>query len=682
MWRASIRGRDLFVASIPVTASLFLAGYLMVRAEAAARQAFVQTANRLRSEMSERLSRPVESLSVLSSFMEISGSVTRQQFRLLAIPLLGRHRAVSAFEWLPFVRSENRPSVEAEARAAGLTDYRFWEMGPDGTSRDAGRRPFFIPIHYMEPPSAGAIGFDVASDPQRLSTAEKARDSGRVTASQPFLLIEDAGRKDASPAVAVYAPVYVERDPATVAERRAALLGFALVVFRAAPLMDAAASKAGAAGVAFLLRDAEAPAAPALAERAENPLRFTALPRRAGFEVSTVEDFADRKWKLQAVPLPGHFVPSRRAPVGVALAGLLAGVFGLTLVTSLRVILRLKRQREKVGPYRLVRRLGRGAMGVVWEARHALLRRPTAVKLLAPGTEGERALARFEREVQLTAGLTHPSTIAIYDYGRTADGIFYYAMELLRGLNLQQLVAFEGPLPARRVVGLLRQACGALSEAHAAGLIHRDIKPANIMVCLYGGIPDFVKLLDFGLVKDIAAPDETETPTPAAGMTEVGLLSQDGSLLGTPLYMSPESMSNPGGLDARADLFAIGAVGYFLLTGKAPFPGRTAIEIFKLQRRGLPVPLTEPALAVPSGLAATIGRCLSFRKEERPASADALEALLESCGVTPWSATEARAWWRTRGAAALEATRPDPEERESEQAVFLATASGSQSGAP
>jgi serine/threonine-protein kinase len=470
--------------------------------------------------------------------------------------------------------------------------------------------------------------------------------------------------------------VYVEREPATVSERRAAVLGLAAVIFHVAPLMDAAASKAGASGVAFLLRDVDAPGAPALAER---PLKFTSLPKRTGFEVSAVGDFADRKWRLDAVPLPDHYVASKRTPVAVALAGLLAGMLGLALVNSLRVILRLKRQREKVGPYRLVRRLGHGAMGVVWEARHALLRRPTAVKLLAPGTEGERALARFEREVQLTAGLTHPSTIAIYDYGRTADGVFYYAMELLRGLNLQQLVAFDGPLPARRVVGLLKQACGALSEAHAAGLIHRDIKPANIMICLYGGIPDFVKLLDFGLVKDVAAPDEREASPAVTETGEDGLLSQDGSLLGTPLYMPPESMSDPGGLDARADLFALGAVGYFLLTGQPPFPGRTAIEIFKMERHGPPEMLSKLGDGVTPALAAAIGKCLSFRREDRPASADALEALLEGCGVTPWSAAESRAWWRTRGEAALEAMRPEPGELESGQAVFPATASGSHS---
>jgi CHASE1-domain containing sensor protein len=672
--RSSVRGRDLFVASIPVTASIFLAAYLFVRGQEAERRLFEQKSQLLRAAMVERLSQPLESITALARFMEVSGSINRQQFRLLAAPMLGRHRSVYAFEWLPFVREEHRAGIEAEARAGGLTDYRIWETAPDGSQREAPARSFYVPIQFMEPPGAGALGFDVSSDPARRAIAEKARDRGEIVASQPFQLVEDTG-KDSSPAVALYAPVYVEGDPATVAERRAALTGFVLVIFRVAPLMESAASQADGRDIAYILRDAGAPSSPTLAER---PLRWSTLPRRDGFEKKFDYDFVDRKWVLETVPLPGRFEPSWRGPIAAALIGLLTGVIGLTLWVALRLILRLKRQREKVGPYRLVRRLGRGAMGVVWEARHALLRRPTAVKLLAPGTEGERALARFEREVQLTAGLTHPSTIAIYDYGRTADGVFYYAMELLRGINLQQLVSFDGPLVPGRVVHLIRQACGALSEAHAAGLIHRDIKPANLMACIYGGIPDFLKVLDFGLVKAIGAGDGS---IPEGGSVDEGdaSLSQDGSLLGTPLYMAPEGMSDPTGVDARADIFALGAVGYFLLTGKAPFPGRTAIEVFKLERHGPPIPLAKAApMAVPESLDAAIGRCLSFDRHGRPASAEELDALLEACVIAPaWTPADARAWWRDRGEAALDATRPGPDERESGQAVFPATASGS-----
>ncbi len=674
LWRSSLRGRDLFVASIPVTASIFLAGYFFVRSQETQRQEFTRRAQLLEAAMAERLSLPLESITALSRFMEVSGSLTRRQFRLLAAPMLKRHRAVYAFEWLPFVRDEHRASVEREARAAGLTNYRIWDTGPDGSPRKAEGRPYYVPIHFMEPPGAGALGFDVASEEARRATAEKARDTGTIVASPPFLLVEDAGKRESSPVVALYAPVYVEGDPATVAERRAALLGFALVIFRVAPLMDTAAGRADARGIGYLLRDANAPSSPTLAEW---PLRWSSLPRREGLAQSLVYPFVDRKWVLDVVPLAGRFEPSWRTPIAVALAGLLTGMIGLALVTSLRVILRLKRQREKVGPYRLVTRLGHGAMGVVWEARHALLRRPTAVKLLAPGTEGERALARFEREVQLTSGLTHPSTIAIYDYGRTADGVFYYAMELLRGINLQQLVAFDGPLAPGRVVHLMRQACGALSEAHDAGLIHRDIKPANLMACIYGGIPDFLKVLDFGLVKAIGGIEATPHEVDDAATSDASL-SQDGSLLGTPLYLAPEGMSDPTGVDARADLFALGAVGYFLLTGRPPFPGRTAIEIFKLERHGPPLPLSQAASGVPADLDALIRRCLSFAREDRPASAEALDGLLAACSVAPWTLQDARAWWRGRGQAALDATRPGPDERESGQAVFPATVSGSQ----
>jgi len=336
-------------------------------------------------------------------------------------------------------------------------------------------------------------------------------------------------------------------------------------------------------------------------------------------------------------------------------------------ITSLRTISRLRRQAEKVGPYRLLARLGNGAMGVVWEARHALLRRPTAVKLLAPGMQGERALLRFEREVQLTAGLTHPSTIAIYDYGRTKDGTFYYAMELLDGINLLQLVSLDGPLPAPRVVHLLRQACGALAEAHATGLIHRDVKPANLMICVHGGIPDFLKILDFGLVKDIGAG---EAPAPGIGTQDWSdaALSQDGTILGTPLYMAPEGMSDPSKIDARADLFALGAVGYFLLSGRSPFPGRTALEVFTCERKGPP-----PALAslaphpVPGELEGILRQCLAFDRSQRPASAEILDGMLESCGVPPWTIGEARSWWRDRAPKVLAAARGQREKSPSEE---------------
>jgi CHASE1-domain containing sensor protein len=405
-------------------------------------------------------------------------------------PLLRRRGLVYALEWLPLVRENERAAYETEARAAGLAGFRFWELGHDGSPVTANRRPFYVPIQYMEPPNAGALGFDVASEPVRWHVAERARDSGMASATLPFQLVQDKNRKDASSAVAVYAPVYKEGDPGSEEARRAAIAGWTIVIFRGSPLVDNAVAMANSSGLGLVMRDGKEADSPLLAERPPNASK---LPTRPDFSIGFSVLFADRRWSLNVFALPGAFLPARRGAVTVALAGVLASLLGLVVVTALRTISRLRHQAEKVGPYRLIARLGHGAMGVVWEARHALLRRPTAVKLLAPGTEGERALARFEREVQLTAGLTHPSTIAIYDYGRTADGVFYYAMELLRGINLLQLVDLDGPLPPGRVVHLLRQACGALAEAHAAGLIHRDIKPANLMICLHGGVPDFLK---------------------------------------------------------------------------------------------------------------------------------------------------------------------------------------------
>ncbi len=675
LWRTSIRATDLLIASVFVALSLGLGAYVFARARASAHLAFAQRAKDLQARASEKLKSSLENLYTLQSFMGASEHpVTRLQFRLLAYPMLARTREVYAFEWLPMVHEPERASYEAEARAQHMTDYHFWEKGSDGKPTPVGRRLFYVPVHYMEPPSAVALGFDIAADGLSWPTAVKACDSGEIVASPPFELVEEEGRHR-PPVVAAYAPVYREGDPGSPQARLAALKGFSIAIFRVAPLVDKAASEVDASGLGLRLRDMEAPQAPALAERPQNA---ATLPRRAGFELSFPFLFADRRWTLDVFPLPGAFLPPRRGAIEAALLGVLASLIGLVTLTSLRTISRLRRQAEKVGPYRLIKKLGKGAMGVVWEARHALLRRPTAVKLLAPGVEGERAIARFEREVQLTAGLTHPSTIAIYDYGRTGDGVFYYAMELLHGINLGQLVSFGGPLPPGRVVHLLRQACGALTEAHAAGLIHRDIKPQNLMLCVYGGIPDFLKVLDFGLVKEIGDVENAEEGEPGA---HDAALSQDGSLLGTPLYMAPEGMSDPLNVDARTDLFGLGAVGYFLLTGNSPFPGRTALEVFKLERQGPPPPLSAVAPnPVPERLERTLHRCLSFEQAERPGSAEELDAMLEACAVAPsWSAADARAWWREQGPRALARAAAEHEERE-ERGQFLMLSSDDYAG--
>ena len=316
----------------------------------------------------------------------------------------------------------------------------------------------------------------------------------------------------------------------------------------------------------------------------------------------------------------------------------------LSTVTS-RVIYGLRQQvREatQLGQYTLEHKIGEGGMGAVYRARHAMLRRPTAIKLLPPDKAGEQSIARFEREVQLTATLTHPNTVAIYDYGRTPDGVFYYAMEFLDGVDLQDLVEVEGAQPPGRVVHILAQVCGALGEAHGVGLIHRDIKPANIILCERGGAHDVAKVVDFGLVKDRIGGD---------GDGKLSLTAI-GSITGTPLYLSPEAIRDPASVDARSDLYAVGAVGYFLLTGQPVFAATSVVELCSLHLTAAPEALEQRlGRPLPGPLCALVMRCLAKTPDERPATAADLRAALLACGAESWNEAEAASWWRRNGEA-------------------------------
>ncbi len=307
--------------------------------------------------------------------------------------------------------------------------------------------------------------------------------------------------------------------------------------------------------------------------------------------------------------------------------------FGVDTIGSLR---REVHEARQLGQYRLKRRIGEGGMGEVYLAEHQLLKRPCVVKLIRPDKAGDsRVLARFQREVQSTARLTHWNTVEIFDYGVTADGTFYYVMEHLSGMSLGEIVARYGPMAPERVVYLMRQACDALREAHAMGLVHRDIKPANIFAARRGGVYDVVKLLDFGLVKPIV---QEESPVD---------LTAEGSITGSPLFMSPEQATGDSSPDARSDIYSLGAVGYYLLAGRPPFEAERPIKVMIAHVRDEVVPPSHHRSDVPRDLEQVILKCLAKLPEDRYPNALSLAEALDGCEASDgWDRLRAAQWWR------------------------------------
>lgn len=288
-------------------------------------------------------------------------------------------------------------------------------------------------------------------------------------------------------------------------------------------------------------------------------------------------------------------------------------------------------------------RLGSGGMGEVWRAEHHLLARPAAIKLVRPDALGtfdverhQQVQQRFGREAQATAMMRSPHTIELYDFGLANDGTFYYVMELLDGFDLETLVQRFGPQPAGRAIGLLTQVCHSLGEAHAEGLIHRDVKPANVFACRYGREVDFVKVLDFGMVKWQRTGGEAELQLTGAH-----------TVWGTPGFMAPEQVYGDQPIDGRTDVYAVGCLAYWLLTGQLVFTGRTSMEIMMQHVQGVPVPPSaRTELAVPAALDQIVLACLAKDPEQRPASADTLAAALASIETgAAWSMPIAREWW-------------------------------------
>jgi len=322
----------------------------------------------------------------------------------------------------------------------------------------------------------------------------------------------------------------------------------------------------------------------------------------------------------------------------LTLAG--TSVLGATSVVVAATLYNLRRtafKARRLGNYLIHRELGGGGMGQVFVAEHALMCRPSAVKVLhaAAGSDPD-ALARFEREVRLAASLSHPNTITIFDFGRTSDDTFYYAMEYLEGLDLERFVERFGPIPANRTIFILQQVAASLEEAHARSIIHRDLKPSNIFLTMRGGMYDFVKVLDFGLAKKVEGGDE------GAGLTKTGVI------FGTPRYMAPETVYGEHGVDERSDLYNLGAVAFWMLTGRPPFTAdRPVAVMIDHVKTKPPAPSEVSELEIPPDLDAIVLRCLEKDPSDRFSSVRELRRALAAVPLDePWTGEEAEAWWK------------------------------------
>jgi CHASE1-domain containing sensor protein len=578
----------------------------------------------------------------LPALFEASDAVEQREFKTFVRPALKRHPSLAALEWAPRVKDDERAAFEAMQRRAGFPNFEIREPTADGKMVRSGQRTEYLPLTYLEPAVEAVRGLEVLFEPVRRIEIQAAIDQGALHVSHHFRLVEDP---EGVQSVAVYAPGY---DPTRVlssaGQRREALRGLGIALFRLRPLIDAALATQMREGIALALLDPSAPVDLRVLYETEpgiaNGVASAKLSHRETF------DFGNRRYTVVSTSRIGDSW-SQWLALAIGLGLTLVATGGYVTFSTISRLRKVVAENKRLGQYTLEEKIGEGGMGVVYRATHAMLRRPAAIKLLLKERASERDLARFEREVQLTSQLTHPNTISIFDYGRTAEGLFYYVMEFLDGMDLERLVREDGPLPPGRAIHILAQASGALAEAHLLGLIHRDIKPANIVLTERRDEPDVVKVVDFGLVKTLE-PSESQP-----GITRVN------SITGTPLYLAPEAISSPETVDGRADLYALGAVAYFMLTGRQVFEAGTVMEVLGKHMFEQPIaPSERLGRPISADLESLVLSCLAKDRGARPASAAALRAALLACKDSQgYDVEAARVWWRERGATLRTGTR-------------------------
>jgi len=595
------------VLGLMVTTLLTL---LVYRGESSRMQLSLQRdAARVHSALERRFLIPYEIVYSIGSFFLASEHVSHKEFVVFSESSLSRNPSVSALEWAPVVKGSERPELENSLEEnEGLVGFRIRSLHADGTLHPSPERPLYVPILYLEPPVPEILGMDLASDPDRRSRLELAALATKPVASEPFRLAEDP---EGELTVALYLGI---------PDRQLSLeetWGFAIALFRLEPILTATREELVDFDVQYAVIDVTSNSPSVILESATlSPLRETVV-RSFGF--------GGRSWQVhvQRANQVGSTWTMWFGGVGVTFSFLFGGLFfGLGRSRQLARDIEVAKE---MGQYRIMEKIGQGGMGVVYKAQHSLMLRNTAVKVLLG--RDEASLKRFEREVQLTAQLSHPNTVSVFDYGHTERGDFYYAMELLDGITLQEVIDRSGPMPVGRALHILVQILGSLREAHQKGLIHRDIKPENIMITRQGGVFDFVKVLDFGLAKKV------EGDLKVTGHMEI---------LGTPLYMAPEAMHGKD-LDGQADVYSVACVAFNLLRGEVMFESSSVMELMRQHEMESPPDLDS---SIPE-LNELIGQCLSKDPQDRPATWEFHQRVEKLTTLVPWTQAQAEEWWST-----------------------------------
>ena len=626
--REGLKNRSLWLSlALGLCCTLAVAATLARRSREAARITFEERSRVAAEHVEQSFRAPLEALYGIHALASAWPDVDQRRFELIAAKLMERYPSLAALELFDVVSDQEREDFERHVSARAGRAFAFRQ--PSSIAGQpmvvAPRRERYVVLTRLLPFHEDLHGLDLTFDPLRRRQIADATHAGTPTVTSKFRLVEDP---EGVFSVAVYDPLYVDGEvPVDITTRDQRLRGFAIALYRLSPLMKAALSGTTLAPNAVSLIDLDPQLSPA------DALLFgkAGAANRNGFVFRRELHFAGRAWAL---------VTSRAGPSWFAAMapGLVVGGVGsvlIALLVGLAGSLKKSRQRfralEALGPYRLLGEIGAGGMGRVFEARHSLLRRRAAIKVIAQEQATEEQLRRFDLEAKTTSSLCHPNTVVVFDYGRTRRGDFYYAMEFVNGITFERLVNRYGAQPAARVRHLLVQACGSLSEAHGLGLVHRDGKPGNLMGGVNGGIFDFVKVLDFGLVRVTRGVE--------AGMSGAGVL------LGTPRYMAPEAFATSHS-GPRADLYGLGCVAYFLLSGQDPFTAKTDAGVATLQLTQMPASLKGRGLGdITPAFERVIMRCLAKSPDDRYASAAQLMRALSELELPTWTQADAAMFW-------------------------------------